>query len=141
MKAIKRAYSASGGGVDMESMQELYFGSIEEREALADAITNKGVATNVTDSLITMSENVNNIKKAEVDSGSVSVNIGSNGASASKHVNFNKTFSKVPVVAQTNPYRYHTLHGFSNITTTGFDMTTQNNGVAAYTVNWIAVAQ
>lgn len=61
MKAIKRAYSTSGGGVNMESIQEMFYGSIEEREALADAITNKGVNTNASDTLSTMAENVNNI--------------------------------------------------------------------------------
>lgn len=65
-KAIKRAYSTSGGGVDMESIQELYFGSIEEREALADAITNKGVDTNVADSLETMASNIGLIKSEKV---------------------------------------------------------------------------
>lgn len=66
MKAIKRAYSTSGGGVDMESMQELFYGSIEEREALANAITNKGVDTNVSDTLSTMAENVNNIEMPKI---------------------------------------------------------------------------
>ena len=50
-KAIKRAYSTSGGGVDMESMQELFYGSIEERQALATAITSKGVPTEVSNTL------------------------------------------------------------------------------------------
>lgn len=45
-----------------EEMNELYYGSIAEREALANAITKKGVKTNTSDSLEIMSTNISNIK-------------------------------------------------------------------------------
>lgn len=47
-------------------MNELYYGSIAEREALAEAITAKGVNTNTSDSLTTMAENVTNIKREDI---------------------------------------------------------------------------
>ena len=42
-------------------MQDLFYGSLEERETLAKAITNKGGDTNVSDTLSTMATNVSNI--------------------------------------------------------------------------------
>ena len=60
MKAIKRNYSTAGGA-NMSDMQELFYGSLEEREALAKAITDKGIPTNVSDSLLTMAANVESI--------------------------------------------------------------------------------
>lgn len=39
-------------------MQDLYYGSISERETLAQAITSKGVLTNTSDKLSTMASNI-----------------------------------------------------------------------------------
>ena len=47
-------------------MEELYYGSIAERKLLADAITEKGIDTSVTDSLSTMANNVSNIKYEDI---------------------------------------------------------------------------
>ena len=52
--AINELNSKIGG----EEMKDLYFGSIEEREALANAITDKGIETKITDSLLQMAANV-----------------------------------------------------------------------------------
>lgn len=49
--------SSKGGG----NMQDLYYGSLVEREALANAITNKGIHTNTSDTLSTMAENISEI--------------------------------------------------------------------------------
>ena len=78
-------------------------------------------------------------KRTETDSGSVSFNIGSNGASATQHVNFNKTFSKTPTVGITNPWTYFSVNTIKNVSTTGFDIEGKNNGSATYTFNWIAI--
>ena len=43
-------------------MQDLFYGSLEERDALATAITNKGIETSVSDTLTVMAENVNQIR-------------------------------------------------------------------------------
>lgn len=57
MDTVSELNSKLGG----EEMNELYYGSIAEREALAEAITSKGVSTNTSDSLSTMAENILNI--------------------------------------------------------------------------------
>lgn len=124
-----------------EGMQELFYGSLEERELLATVITNKGVNTNVSDTLVTMAENIEKIPEVETDSGSVSFNIGSNGASATQHVNFKITFSKTPTVGITNPWTYFSVNTIKNVSTTGFDIEGKNNGSATHTFNWIAIAK
>lgn len=55
-------YGTSEIGVNIDTLNDLFYGSIEERQLLANAITNKGVITNATDSLAIMTENVNNVK-------------------------------------------------------------------------------
>ena len=45
-------------GVDIDTLKDIYYGSIEEREALAYAITDQGVPTETSDSLTTMSNNI-----------------------------------------------------------------------------------
>lgn len=55
-------YGTSESGADIDTLKDIYYGSIEERKSLAEAITNKGVPTDVTDSLVIMTENINNIK-------------------------------------------------------------------------------
>ena len=49
------------GGADIDTLKDIYFGSIEERQLLANAINNKGITTDVTDSLSQMAENIDNI--------------------------------------------------------------------------------
>ena len=60
MKAIKRNYR-SGGGANMSDMQDLFYGSLAEREVLATAITNKGVKTNSSDTLTVMAQNISQL--------------------------------------------------------------------------------
>ena len=56
MRAIKRSYSTVKSNI-----KDLFQGSLKERESLANAISSKGVQTNINDPLSTMIENVYNI--------------------------------------------------------------------------------
>ena len=54
-------YGTSATGVDLDGVSELFYGSVAEREALAKAITDKGVATSAADTLTIMAENVKQV--------------------------------------------------------------------------------
>ena len=117
------------------------FQSVSDGKALvASAITGKGITTASDATFETMAANIGSIKQLESDSGSVYITVASNGNSTTVHVNFNKTFSKVPTVGITNGYTYFFVTGISNITTTGFDLSAKSNGVKEYTATWAAFA-
>lgn len=61
-------YGTSVTGVDLNEISELFYGSMTEREAIADAITEKGVNTNTSDSLFDMAENIGKIKTLDKNS-------------------------------------------------------------------------
>ena len=54
-------YGTSEAGADVDTLKDIYYGSLEERQLLANAITNKGIETNTADSLATMAENISHI--------------------------------------------------------------------------------
>lgn len=121
-------------------MNELFYGSIAEREALANAITNKGVNTSVADTLDTMAENVSNIDTVVYDSGSGTISLGDNGSSTIT-INFNKTFNNVPNFGLIGlSYIYETSN---SITTTKATIGIRNQSNATRTANykWIAYAK
>lgn len=122
----------SGGGTNMEELSELYFGSIEEREALANAINDKGVETNITDSLLEMAEHVTHIYEGgdalaehitegysawvngvlihgtrpiplTEQTGSFTIEV-SSGGSASRTIQFPIEFLSTPAVSATTSY-------------------------------------
>lgn len=54
-------YGTSEIGVNIDNISDLFYGSVSEREALAKAITDKGVPTSAADTLTTMAENVEQV--------------------------------------------------------------------------------
>ena len=140
MKAIKRNYSASGGGVDIESMQDLFYGSLEEREALADAIADRKVPTNVSDSLITMANNIKLIPTYEFQEGTKT---GSQKQGDSTHtVQFLTPFSKPPKVGVSTTSYGFGLNNIRDITVNGFSFTANmgTTGTRDYAFQWWAIA-
>ena len=53
--------SSGGNGPTTEELQELLYGSLEEREALANAISDKGIPTVSSDRLVNMASNIRQI--------------------------------------------------------------------------------
>lgn len=138
MKAIKRAYAASGG-VNIEELSELFYGSLEEREALAEAITNKGVPTEVSNTLDTIIENVKKIPGYEVQSGSIS---GSQGqGDYTKTITFPKAFSATPIVMlNTSSYGFYIQNISVSKTAVSFTLRMNTTGTRDYSLTWKAVA-
>lgn len=135
MKATKRIYSGVGS-----TIQELFYGLLSERKALADAITAKGVKTNTSDTLTTMAENISRIEKIS-DSGTKSQTLYQGRTSI--NISFNKTFDKPPTVASMSVAGYVILESITNITNTGFtaNFAFPNSGSTTLTFKWIAIIE
>lgn len=158
---------SSDDGVNMDKIAELYFGSIEEREALANAINDKGVSTNITDSLMDMAEHVTHIYEGgnalaehitegysawvngvliegtrpiplTQQTGSFTISVPDYG-SASRTVQFPIEFLSIPTVSATTSYS-KVVATASNITTRQcvINFNSSSSTDQTVTVTWIA---
>lgn len=155
------------GGADIDTLKDIYYGSLEERQLLAEAITDKGVETKTADSLATMAENIGHIYEggnampihitagftawvngvlvtgtrpapSTQQSGSFVYSVPA-GGSTTAHVVFPKKFLEVPGVVTSTSYNKVQSYP-KNITVSGCDiyLTSSSSWTQEYTIYWTA---